>query len=305
MILHLTEATYLAAAVLFILALRWLNHPRTARRGVAAGVAGMTAAIAGTLLHPGIVSFSWIAVACVVGTAAGVPLSLVPLTAVPQRTALSHSFGGIAAGLVGTAKYLLWLPEGELTPFRTAAISVEVILGFLTFTGSLMAAGKLQEVIPTRPITYKGQNVVNLSLLGIAVASAVILVARPNLWPLFPLIIVLSLVFGVLLILPIGGAAMLQRRWPKAVADQSRCEAAARYGAAARSRAPSPDPAAQAAGGGAARRWRISSTAIGMSEMTTIAIATREKFCFTTGISPKRYPPPAQTSTQMTPPVTL
>ncbi len=208
MILHLTEATYLAAAVLFILALRWLNHPRTARRGVAAGVAGMTAAIAGTLLHPGIVSFSWIAVAFVVGTAVGVPLSLVPLTAVPQRTALSHSFGGIAAGLVGTAKYLLWLPEGELTPLRTAAISVEVILGFLTFTGSLMAAGKLQEVIPTRPITYKGQNVVNLSLLGIAVASAVILVARPNLWPLFPLIIVLSLVFGVLLILPIGGADM-------------------------------------------------------------------------------------------------
>jgi NAD(P) transhydrogenase subunit beta len=205
---HLTEATYLAAAVLFILALRWLNHPRTARRGVAAGVAGMGAAIAGTLLHPGIVSFSWIALAVVVGTAAGVPLSLVPLTAVPQRTALSHSFGGIAAGLVGTAKYLLWLPEGELTAFRTAAISIEVILGFLTFTGSLMAAGKLQEVIPTRPITYKGQNVVNLSLLGIAVVSAIVLVARPNLWLLFPLIVVLSLVFGVLLILPIGGADM-------------------------------------------------------------------------------------------------
>jgi NAD(P) transhydrogenase subunit beta len=151
--IHLTEATYLAAAVLFILALRWLNHPRTARRGVAAGVAGMAAAIAGTLLHPGIVGYSWIALAFVVGTAAGVPLSLVPLTAVPQRTALSHSFGGIAAGLVGTAKYVLWLPEGELTAFRTAAISIEVILGFLTFTGSLMAAGKLQEVIPTRPIT--------------------------------------------------------------------------------------------------------------------------------------------------------
>ncbi|HET9265346.1 MAG TPA: NAD(P)(+) transhydrogenase (Re/Si-specific) subunit beta [Vicinamibacterales bacterium] len=205
---HLTEATYLAAAVLFILALRWLNHPRTARRGVAAGVAGMAAAIAGTLLHPGIVGYSWIALAFVVGTAAGVPLSLVPLTAVPQRTALSHSFGGIAAGLVGTAKYVLWLPEGELTAFRTAAISIEVILGFLTFTGSLMAAGKLQEVIPTRPITYTGQNVVNLSLLGIAIVSASVLVARPHLWLLFPLIIVLSLVFGVLLILPIGGADM-------------------------------------------------------------------------------------------------
>ena len=92
--------------------------------------------------------------ACVVGTMIGVPLSKVPLTAVPQRTALSHAFGGLAAGLVGTAKYFLWLHDGELTTFRMAAIGVEVILGYLTLTGSLMAAGKLQEIIPTRPITY-------------------------------------------------------------------------------------------------------------------------------------------------------
>jgi NAD(P) transhydrogenase subunit beta len=118
----------------------------------------------GTLLHPDIVSFKWIAVAIVVGTAIGVPLSRVPLTAVPQRTALSHAFGGLAAGLVGTAKYMLWLQDGQLTAFRTGAIAIEVILGYLTFTGSLMAAGKLQEIIPTRPITYPGQNVVNLGL---------------------------------------------------------------------------------------------------------------------------------------------
>jgi NAD(P) transhydrogenase subunit beta len=208
MIAHVTQATYLLAAALFILSLRWLNHPRTARRGVAAGVAGMTAAIVGTLLYPAIVSYSWIAVAFVVGTIVGVPLSWVPLTAVPQRTALSHAFGGIAAGLVGTAKYVLWLHEGELTAFRTGAIGVEVILGYLTFTGSLMAAGKLQEVIPTRPITYRGQNVVNLSLLAVAVGSIAVLVARPDYWFLFPIIIVLSLAFGVLLILPIGGADM-------------------------------------------------------------------------------------------------
>ncbi len=205
---HLTQASYLVAAALFIWSLRCLTDPKTARQGVAAGVAGMAAAIIGTLLHPEIIGYSWIAIAFVVGTLIGVPLSRVPLTAVPQRTALSHAFGGLAAGLVGTAKYMLWLDEGALTPFRTAAIAIEIILGYLTFTGSLMAAGKLQEVIPTRPITYRGQNITSLSLLAIAVVASVILVVRPETWQLFPVVIVLSLVFGVLLIIPIGGADM-------------------------------------------------------------------------------------------------
>ena len=206
---HLTQASYLLAATLFILSLRWLNHPSTARRGVAAGVAGMAAAIVGTLLHPGL-GYTWIVAAMIVGTLIGVPLSKVPLTAVPQRTALSHAFGGLAAALVGTAEYFLGVSGSghDLTPFRTGALAAEVILGGLTFTGSLMAAGKLQEIIPTRPITYRGQNVINLSLLLIAVASAIYLVMRPELWPLFVVILVLSLVFGVLLIIPIGGADM-------------------------------------------------------------------------------------------------
>jgi H+-translocating NAD(P) transhydrogenase subunit beta len=205
---HLTQASYLAAAALFILSLRWLSDPKTARRGVASGVAGMTAAIAGTLLHPEIVSFTWIIVAFVVGTVIGVPLSRVALTAVPQRTALSHAFGGLAAGLVGTAKYSLWLHDGELTTFRMGAIGVEVILGFVTFTGSLMAAGKLMEIIPTRPMTYRGQNVVNLGLLAVAAAAGVVLLFKPELWQFFPAIVALSLLFGVLLIMPIGGADM-------------------------------------------------------------------------------------------------
>ena len=206
---HLTQASYLVAAILFILSLRWLNHPSTARRGVAAGVAGMTAAIVGTLLHPGL-GYTWIVVAMVVGTMIGVPLSRVPLTAVPQRTALSHAFGGLAAALVGTAEYFLGVSGSghELTAFRTGALAAEVILGGLTFTGSLMAAGKLQEVIPTRPITYKGQNLINLALLAIAVAAAIYLVMDPSQWGLFVLILLLSLVFGVLLIIPIGGADM-------------------------------------------------------------------------------------------------
>ena len=204
----LTQLAYLVAAALFVFSLRRMSHPKTARRGVAAGVGGMSLAVFGTLLHPEIIAYHWIAIAVVIGTAIGIPLSRVALTAVPQRTALSHAFGGLAAGLVGTAKYMIWLPEGELTAFRMGAISVEVILGFLTFTGSLMAAGKLQELIPTRPITYRGQNVINLSLLAIAVLAGVWLVIDPSRSFLFPVLITLSLIFGVLLIIPIGGADM-------------------------------------------------------------------------------------------------
>jgi NAD(P) transhydrogenase subunit beta len=205
---RIAQLCYLAAATLFIFSLRWLNRPHTARRGVVAGALGMGTAISGTLLHPEIVNFTWIALAAAVGILIGIPLARVPLTAVPQRTALSHAFGGLAAGLVGTAKFALWLEEDALTPFRTTAIVVEVILGYLTFTGSLMAAGKLQEVIPTRPITYPHQNVFNLSLLAIAAGAGITLVVDPTIWWLFPAIIGLSLLFGVLLILPIGGADM-------------------------------------------------------------------------------------------------
>jgi len=203
-----TQLSYLAAATLFVFSLRWLNRPKTARQGVLAGVVGMVLAVVGTLVNPHIVNYSWIALALVAGTLVGVPLSRVALTAVPQRTAISHAFGGLAAGLVGTAKYQVWLGEGELTTFRTTAIVIEVILGFVTFTGSLMAAGKLQEVIPTRPITYRGQNAVNLALLGIAVLAGVWVVVDPSQWPFFALIVALSLAFGVLLIIPIGGADM-------------------------------------------------------------------------------------------------
>jgi H+-translocating NAD(P) transhydrogenase subunit beta len=202
------QIAYVVSTALFIFSLKWMNDPRTARRAIVAGVAAMALAVVGTLLHHGIVSYTWIAVALVLGAIVGVPLSWVPLTAVPQRTALSHAFGGLAAGLVGTAKYYLWLGEGELTTFRMSAIVFEVILGYLTCTGSLMAAGKLQEVLPTRPVTYRGQNIVNLSLLGLAAVIGIALVVRPAVPWLFPVMIVLSLAFGVLLVLPIGGADM-------------------------------------------------------------------------------------------------
>src|SRR5881409_3686602 len=212
---QLIQTTYLVSTALFIFSLQWMSDPKTARRGVFAGVGGMALAVIGRLLHPQIILFNWIAVALMAGVVAGVPLSWVPLTAVPQRTALSHAFGGLAAGLVGTAKYFLGLTENpaQLTAFRMSAIVAEVILGFLTFTGSLMAAGKLQEVkwIPQRPVTYPGQNVVNDGVLVIAVALGVLVAVHPTAaWSgqVFSAIVGLAVLFGVLLIIPIGGADM-------------------------------------------------------------------------------------------------
>jgi NAD(P) transhydrogenase subunit beta len=197
---------YIAAAVSFILALKWLSSVSTARRGVIVGVAGMALAVAGTLLRPEIVNYRWIGVAFVIGTIIGIPMALMPMTAVPQRTALSHAFGALAAALVGTAEFYLRTPAIDL--FTMGALALEVLLGFLTFTASLMAFGKLQEILPTRPITYRNQNVVNLSIFAIAAALGVYLVARPGATWLFPVFAVLALLFGVLLIVPIGGADM-------------------------------------------------------------------------------------------------
>jgi proton-translocating NAD(P)+ transhydrogenase subunit beta len=211
----IVQLSYIVATSLFIFALYWMNTPRTARRGVYAGVAGMVLAILATWAEPEVVHHDWIILAIVAGFVVGVPLSRVPLTAVPQRTALSHAFGGLAAGLVGTAKYYLWFSEGpaNLTAFRMVAIIVEIILGYLTFTGSLMAAGKLQEIkwIPQRPVTYPLQNVTNIALLGAATVLGTLLTLNPTAsWAprLFPVIIVLALLFGILLIIPIGGADM-------------------------------------------------------------------------------------------------
>jgi NAD(P) transhydrogenase subunit beta len=200
------EIVYLVASALFILSLRWMSSPSTARRGVRAGELGMLLAIAGTLLHHGIVDYKWIAIALVLGTGIGIPLGRVQMTAVPQRTALSHAFGACCVTLVGTAEFYLRTPN--VPPFMMAVLSMEVILGSLTFTGSLMAAGKLQEILPQRPLTYRGQNVVNLSLLGVSIALAAYLVRHPGASHLFPLMAGIPLVFGVLMVIPIGGADM-------------------------------------------------------------------------------------------------
>jgi NAD(P) transhydrogenase subunit beta len=215
MMFGISQLAYIIATTLFILALHWMNTPATARKGVYAGVAATSLAVIVTWAQPGVIHHVWIVLAILAGFVVGVPLSRVPLTAVPQRTALSHAFGGLAAGLVGTAEFHLSLMEGpeQLTPFRVGALLAEVLLGYLTFTGSLMAAGKLQEVkwIPQRPVTYPLQNVGNFLLFGVAVALGAALVLQPT-SPyaslMFGAVMVLALLFGVLLILPIGGADM-------------------------------------------------------------------------------------------------
>ena len=203
---HIIEVIYLVASALFILSLKWMSSPTTARHGVWAGEIGMVLAIAGTLLHHGIVDYTWIAIALVLGTIIGVPLGMVQMTAVPQRTALSHAFGAFCVTLVGTAEFYLRTPN--VPKFMMSVLSIEVILGALTFTGSLMAAGKLQEVLPQRPITYKGQNVVNLTLLAIAIGLAVYLVLNPGAKQFFPIILGIGLAAGVMMVIPIGGADM-------------------------------------------------------------------------------------------------
>ncbi len=215
MIHGLVQFSYILAAALFVFSLYWMSNPKTGKRSVTAGVLAMLLAVVATWIQPEVVHHGWIIIAIVAGFAVGIPLSRVSLTAVPQRTALSHAFGGMAAGLVGTAKFYLWFGEGpeQLTPFRVSAIVIEIILGFMTLTGSLMAAGKLMELkwVPQRPVTYPLQNVSNIGLLALAALLGVLLVLDPTgPWAgiIFPTIIGLSLLFGILLIIPIGGADM-------------------------------------------------------------------------------------------------
>ena len=203
----LMPLAYLVAAACFVLSLRWLSHPTTARRGVKTGELGMLLAVAATLVHFEIVDYRWIAVAIVAGVALGVPLGLlVPMTAVPQRTALSHAFGALAATLVGVAEFYLHRPRISSTTMT--ALGLEVVLGSLTVTGSLIAAGKLQGIVRDRPWVFRGQNVVNLSVLGIALVFVGLLVLDPGTPLAFPLVIAASLLFGVLLVIRIGGADM-------------------------------------------------------------------------------------------------
>jgi NAD(P) transhydrogenase subunit beta len=202
---------YIVSAVLFILGLKGLSSPRWARQGMFLAEFGMLVAIVGTLFDEHIKTYVWITLGLIIGSVIGSTMGLrIPMTAVPQRTALSHSLGALAATLVGIAEYLRYgghLGE-EFTRVTMTALGFQVVIGGLTFTGSLMAAAKLQGLLPGAPITYKGQNASNFALLGVMVLSLFSLILVPTASPLFFLIVVLALLFGFLLVVPIGAADM-------------------------------------------------------------------------------------------------
>jgi NAD(P) transhydrogenase subunit beta len=200
---------YILSAVFFILGLRGLSSPKWARQGMLLAELGMFVAVVGTLLHPDIKEsgYVWIGVGLLIGAVVGGSMGLqIPMTAVPQRTALSHSLGALAAALVGISEYTRH--HDYLTSLQMTPLGFEVIIGFLTFTGSLMAAAKLQDLLPSAPITYKGQNVSNLTLLAVLAVCFILLIVEPTLSPLFYVVVVLSLLFGFLLVIPIGAADM-------------------------------------------------------------------------------------------------
>jgi NAD(P) transhydrogenase subunit beta len=203
---HVVNYIYIVSAALFILSLKWMNTPATSRRGVFAGEIGMLMAVTGTLLAHHVFNWEWVLSAMLIGTAVGIPIAyIMPMTAVPQRTAMSHACGALAAALVGTAEFYR---DPNQPKYILVALMIETLLGFLTFTGSLMAMGKLQEVLPQRPITYKNQNVINFVLFAVALGLAVRLILVPADTWIFPVFAGLALLFGVLLIIPIGGADM-------------------------------------------------------------------------------------------------
>jgi proton-translocating NAD(P)+ transhydrogenase subunit beta len=203
----LVQASYLLASVLFILSLKSLSRADTAARGVDLAVAGMAIAIVGTLMQQTIIDYRWIALGLGVGTVVGIPLGTrVPMTAMPQRIAIALTFGASAATLVGIAEY--HDHRETLALGQRIAVAFEVMLGSLTVAGSFVAAGKLQEVLPSRPLTYRGQNAVNFGLLALILVILGAVVAGKGGMPMFYTLVALAFIAGISLVLPIGGADM-------------------------------------------------------------------------------------------------
>lgn len=205
--------SYLLASLLFIYGLKALSTPKTARQGMNSAALGMLIAVVGTMLHHEIISYTWIIVGLLIGGLIGAGMSIwMPMTAMPQRTALSHAFGALAASLVGIAEYYnnVVAPHagGTMPTYKMAAIGFEVLFGSLTVTGSLMAFAKLQELMRGTPITYKGQNFVNVLLFAVAAFIFVYLIYDPTQSTMFFVMVGLSFLFGVLLVMPIGSADM-------------------------------------------------------------------------------------------------
>jgi H+-translocating NAD(P) transhydrogenase subunit beta len=206
----ITDFFYLAASLLFLLGLRGLTSPLTARRGVFLAELGFLLAVIGTLLRREIVTYEWIIVGVLLGGAIGTAISLtIPMTKMPERIAFSHAFGGLAVMLVGISEWWHRRHQGlGFDGLSITAIGFEVVLGALTFTGSLMAFGKLQGLISGRPITFRGQNKANFVLLGMTLVLLLLVIWRPDAEVVFYAVCALGLLAGISLVLPIGGADM-------------------------------------------------------------------------------------------------
>ncbi len=205
--IYFIELSYLLASILFILGLKGLSHPETAKRGMHLAEFGMLMAIVGTLLHLEIITYTWIILGLVLGSLVGLAMGFwVPMTAMPQRTALSHAFGAFAAALVGISEF--YRHAGHIDKVTMAAIGFEVMLGALTTTGSLLAFAKLQGLVRGTPLTYHGQNVFNMALLATTAGIFVYLIFVPGSMSLFFVMAALAFVFGLLLVMPIGAADM-------------------------------------------------------------------------------------------------
>ena len=203
--LILINLSYVAAAVLFIVGLKMLSSPATARRGNILSSLGMLIAVVATLLGEGIVDYQWIAVGLVAGGVIGaLAARLVAMTAMPELVALFNGFGGLASLLVGSAA--LFGSGG--TTFTIVTIALAILIGGLTFTGSVVAWGKLSETITGRPILFSGQRVVNALLLLVILAATVMFCLDPGNTTYLYVVIGLSFLLGVMVVIPIGGADM-------------------------------------------------------------------------------------------------
>ena len=198
---------YLLSIVLFMLGIKYLSSPATARRGNEISMVGMATAMAATLASPSITSFPLIIIGIVVGSAIGAVTAVrVAMTSMPEMVALFNGCGGAASALVALAEFQR--AETPFAPFALVTLLLSIIIGAVTFTGSLIAFGKLQGLVPSRPIVYRGQQVVNGLLLLVTLAMAVMVYQDQAGTLFFYGIVVLSLVLGVLAVIPIGGADM-------------------------------------------------------------------------------------------------
>ncbi|HSE17732.1 MAG TPA: NAD(P)(+) transhydrogenase (Re/Si-specific) subunit beta [Pyrinomonadaceae bacterium] len=205
---YFIELSYLLASILFILGLKGMSHPESAKRGMHLAEFGMLMAIIGTLMHHEIITYTWILAGLAIGSLVGLAMGVwVPMTAMPQRTALSHAFGAFAAALVGVSEFYRFGGHLE-NRFMMGALGFEVMLGALTTTGSLLAFAKLQGLVRGTPMTYKGQNIFNMALLAVTIGIFVYLIVVPGSMPMFFTMAGLAFVFGLLLVMPIGSADM-------------------------------------------------------------------------------------------------